>query len=127
MLTRSRRRFTAAGLLALAGMLFFQAAIGLASCQLPVRTAAKVIAAAQAEHSQMAKPRHEADRDAHLCVARCGSRDQSFGKGLFNPPDLAGPTMPFAKRSLAVITRWEQPQLLAAGPPARILFQSFLL
>jgi hypothetical protein len=120
---RLRRRSLAA-LAGLAGLLFLQVAIAFAPCQLPGRSAATALAAAMASMPDC----HEAD-EANLCLAHCASEDQTLGNLQLELPDLAVPAavpirfvvppgIPAGKRP---------PPLAAAGPPSRILFQSFRL
>jgi hypothetical protein len=122
---RSRRHSLASALAALAGLLFLQAAIAFAPCELPGRSAATAIAAAMAGMPDC----HEADQ-ANLCLAHCASEDQAVIKVQLDLPDLAAPE---ALPPMAVVGKHvppaidAPPYLAAAGPPPRILFQSFLL
>jgi hypothetical protein len=119
-----RRRSTAA---VLAALLFLQAAIAVVACERPARAAAMALAmtqrAAHADH-------HGAQGNPDLCLARCGSQDQTRGKAHFNLPDLAlhpGLVIRLALEE-ASQPREDSPTLLTAiEPPPRILFQSFLL
>jgi hypothetical protein len=124
---RSRCRSLAAGLAALAGMLFLQVAVAFSPCELPGRSAALAQAVAMAAMPDC----HEADQSTNLCLAHCASEDQSVAK----PPQLdlpalaVPPAMPIgfvAKQARPVA---EQPgaPFPAAGPPARIRYQSLLL
>ena len=126
MLVRSRRRSAAAALAALAGMLCLQAAIAFAACELPDRSAAMTRAMSQPEMPDC----HDGRGDPNLCVAHCASQDQTVAKAQFNVPDLAmRPAVPVrlghedGPRSILPRAL----PLAAAGPPARIRFQSFLL
>ena len=124
-LMRSRRRSFAAALAGLAGMLFLQAAIAFAPCELPGRSAATAMAAAMAAMPDC----HEAD-EANLCLAHCASEDQTLLKLQLELPQLAVPaaTPILALQHRPVLaTGRPAPHLAAAGPPPRILFQSFLL
>lgn len=122
---RSRRRSLASVLAALAGLLFLQAAIAFAPCELPGRSAATAMAAAMAGMPDC----HEADQ-ANLCLAHCAGEDQAILKVQVDLPDLAAPA---ALPPMGVVRKNERatieapPFLAAAGPPPRILFQSFLL
>ena len=119
-----RRRSLAATLAALAGMLFLQAAIAFAPCELPGRSAATAMAATMAAMPDC----HEADA-ANLCLAHCASEDQTLFKVQL---ELPGHVLP-AAAPIAFIRPGFSPvkaapaYLVAAGPPPRILFQSFLL
>jgi len=119
-----RRRSLAATLSALAGMLFLQAAIAFAPCELPGRSAATAMAATMAAMPDC----HEADA-VNLCLAHCASEDQTLFKVPLELPDLALP----AAAPIAFIRPRFSPvkatpaYFAAAGPPPRILFQSFLL
>ena len=120
---RSRRRSFAAALAGLAGMLFLQAAIALAPCELPGRSAAMARAVAMAAMPDC----HEAD-EANLCLAHCESEDQTLLKVQLELPQLAAPAatpIPIVRKILA--TERPAPYLAAAGPPPRILFRSFRL
>ncbi len=126
MLVHFRRRSATAALAALAGMLFLQVAIAFAACELPDGSAAMAIAMSQSDMPDC----HDGTGDANLCVAHCSSQDQTVAKAQFNVPDLAvRSAMPIrlvhdeAPRNILV----RAAPLAAAGPPARILFQSFLL
>lgn len=119
-----RRRSLAATLAALAGMLFLQAAIAFAPCELPGRSAAMAAAAAMAAMPDC----HEADA-ANLCLAHCASEDQTLTKAQLELPQLAVPAvMPITFAPQVVYSVKSRPAYLAAaGPPPRILFQSLLL
>ena len=120
-----RRRSLAAALAALAGMLFLQAAIAFAPCELHGRSAAMARAVAMAAMPDC----HEAD-EANLCLAHCTSEDQTILKVQLDLPDLAAPAavaVGFAPKTVVVEAARADTPLAAAGPPPRILFQSFLL
>ena len=125
---RSRRFLSIAGIAALAAMLFAQAAVALAACHaFRTQSHASMIAAQQDDSAWC----HEPDQNANLCLANCQTDDQTLDKHeikvpsvvlqpvllLGNPPQAD--TWP-ARRSM----RLRAP---AAGPPPRILFQSFLI
>ena len=121
---RSRHRPLAA-LAALAGLLFLQAAIAFAPCELPGRSAAMAMVVAMAAMPDC----HEADQ-ATLCLAHCASEDQTLLKLQLELPQLALPAAApdVVLKSLPVLPKERPaPYLAAAGPPARILFQTFLL
>jgi hypothetical protein len=120
-----RRSRLAASLAALAGMLFLQTAIAFAPCEMPGRSAAVARAMAMAAMPDC----HEAD-EANLCLAHCASEDQTVLKVPLDLPQLAMPSAtPFIglPKNIFVAAAKPAPYLAAAGPPPRILFQSFLL
>lgn len=124
---RSRRFFSIAGLAALAAMLFAQAALALAACDgVRFESHASMVAA----HDGESAPCHEAEKNAGLCLAHCQHADQTLDKHQVKVPAavlLAMPVhgklqapAPSAPAALRLPAR-------AAGPPARILFQSLLI
>lgn len=122
---RSRRRSFAAAVAALAGLLFLQAAIAFAPCELPGRSAATAVAASMAGMPGC----HEAEQ-ANLCLAHCAAEDQAVLKVQLDLPDLAAPVaqppMAVVRMDVSAVTE-APPYFGSAGPPPRILFQSFLL
>ena len=119
---RSRRRLAGA-VVALAGMLFLQAAVALAPCETPGRSAALARAAAMA-----AMPQCPESDQASLCLAHCASEDQTILKVALELPQLVVPAAPVPAFPANLPTAEKPaPHLAAAGPPPRILFQSFLL
>jgi hypothetical protein len=120
-----RRRSLAATLAALAGMLFLQAAIAFAPCELPGRSAATAMAATMA-----AMPDCQEAEAANLCLAHCTGEDQALFKVPLDVPQLVLPAASwvFASPQKTIpATAKPAAYLAAAGPPPRILFQSFLL
>ena len=118
-------RRLAAAFAALAGMLFLQAAIAFAPCEAPGRSAATAAAAAMAGMPDC----HESDA-ANLCLAHCASQDQTLLKVSLELPQLAlPPATPSVvpATTLVLPAHWPAVHCRAAGPPARILFRSFLL
>ena len=115
------KRFSA--LTAIAAMLFLQAAIAFAECEMP---AGGGIAAM---HGGAGPDCHDQAGDAqNLCLAHCQSQDQVLSTLQPQLLDLAAPR--------AVVTVSQPPRSLyvpvvafvpLAAPPPRILFQSFLL
>ena len=115
--------------LALAAVMFTQAALVFAACESAWRSPARVIALV--EQGIDGENCHEPAINANLCLAHCLGEDQSLDKPLvkvpapsvapafFMPVVFVSPPEACAPRRLAV------PH--AAGPPARILFQSFLI
>lgn len=121
----TRRSRLVATLAALAGMLFLQVAIAFAPCELPGRSAAMARAVAMISMPDC----HEAD-EANLCLAHCTNEDQALLKIQLELPQLAMPAAtPIVVLQNKRVSATEKPlrYLAAAGPPPRILFQSFLL
>jgi len=122
MLIRSRIRSTAKILLV--AMLFAQAAIAAAACDMPVRAPAQAIA------QMSALPCHEEPaQNANQCLAHCLSADQNSDAPQFPVPALhAAPAL--------VVPVLDIPEARAVilcdalphpAPPLRILFQTFLI
>ena len=124
---RLRRRLITPDLLALAAMLFLQAAIGFAACELPERSAGILSTMAQ---SATQPECHEPEQDQGLCIAHCAAQDQTVTKAQFSLPELAAHSVTpvrVAAIDLPPAVPMRAPAAPAAGPPARIRFQSFLL
>lgn len=107
-------------------LLFAQAAIARAACDMPVRTPALAIAQEPAMpcHEEPAAPRN-------VCLAHCLSTDQSADTPQVVVPVWLGVAPLFvpvasaaSAHSVAVLRRVPVP---SAAPPPRILFQSFLI
>lgn len=120
-----RPRARMAALFALAGMLFLQAAIALAACELPGRSAAMAVA----QHAADMPECHEADADGSLCLAHCQGEEQRLVKVPATPDLTAHPghVLRLAKAPARLSSPPVAPHVGAAGPPPRILYQSFLL
>ena len=119
------RRSVATALVALAGMLFLQAAIAFAPCELPGRSAATASAVAMA-----GMPDCQEAEAANLCLAHCTGEDQALFKVPLDVPQLVLPAAGWRFASpgkIILATARPAAYLAAAGPPPRILFQSFLL
>ena len=123
---RSRRFLSAAGLAALAAMLFAQAAFALAACDpAQAQSRAHMIAVQQAAPA----PCHELADNASLCLAHCQAGEQTLDKHQVKVPApllaalliVRAPQVPEAVR---FVRRAPVP---AAGPPPRILFQTLLI
>lgn len=109
-------------------MLFAQAALALASCELIRRTPSHVLA--MALQDTQAVPCHEPAKNLNLCLAHCQGNDQTLDKPLVKIP-------PLSLESLPAVRVWQEPQeaglasarlpLPITGPPRRILFQSLLI
>jgi hypothetical protein len=124
---RSRRFLHAAGIAALAAMLFAQAAFALAACD-PARAASRalMIAAQNAEYA----PCHEPADNANLCLAHCQGAEQTLDKHQVKVPEtsllawLPVRAWQEARQPMRWTPRVPSP---AAGPPPRILFRSLLI
>jgi len=124
----SRRALHAAGILALAAMLFAQAALALASCELIRRTPAHALA--MALQDAQAAPCHKPAKNPNLCLAHCRGNEQTLDKPLVKIPAVSLEALPAVRVG-------QEPQeaglasarlpLPIAGPPRRILFQSLLI
>lgn len=124
---RSRRQSHLAGITALAAMLFAQAAVALAACDLyRARSQALMITAQAAERT----PCHEPAENGKLCLAHCQSGDQTLDKHQVKVPESIVQSVLVTRGLLTthapvlVPARFPAP---AAGPPPRILFQSLLI
>jgi hypothetical protein len=125
---RSHRisKFTA--LLSLAVMLFAQAAIALADCD--IFLSARPHGLIASGHAPAEEPCHESGANASLCAAHCQGEDLSLDKPQVKvhalPPQavLAWRTTPVSPRDSVALAR--QPEAWAAPPP-RILFRSLLI
>ncbi len=115
--------------LALAAMLFTQAALVSAACESAWRAPARAIALA--ENGIDGENCHEQGINVNLCLAHCLGEDQSLDKPLVKAPALSVapvffmPTVLVSPYELRVPRRLAVPH--AAGPPPRILFQSLLI
>lgn len=120
---RSRRVRFVAAMTALASMLVVQVSMALAACDV-----APVTQSMQG-HEAHAAPCHEPQHSDNLCAAHCRNNDQSLDK-----PQVK---VAAAAAAIASTPATRIPHLassvpaasapLAAGPPRRILFQSFLI
>ena len=124
---RSRRFLHAAGIAALAAMLFAQAAFALAACD-PARaqSLARMIAAQPAESATC----HEPADNANLCFTHCQAGAQTLDKHQVKLPDasshavLLARAWPDVRQPACLIPHAPLP---AAGPPPRILFRTLLI
>lgn len=125
----SRSTLTGMARLALAAMLFTQAALVLAACESAWRAPALVIALAEREID--GENCHEPGINVNLCLAHCLGDDQSLDKPLVKVPALpAAPVIFMAALFLSPDeARASQRRAVphAAGPPLRILFQSLTI
>lgn len=114
-----------AALAALAGMLFLQTAVAFSPCNLPGRAAATAMAAAMA-----GMPGCQSSEQATLGLAHCASEQAAIPS---TQAELPHPALPPAQAVLPTLrTRvasvaWRPAPPPAAGPPPRIIFQSFRL
>lgn len=120
-----RSRFPA--LTALAAMLFLQAAIAFAACEMPAGTGMATHGAAM-QGDAMPDCHDQADDPPNLCLAHCQSQDQALSKLQPQLPDLV------ATQTIITVSPRPRPLYVPvtafaplAAPPPRILFQSFLL
>ena len=111
--------------LLLGALLFAQAAIALAACD--IRDRAPALAFAQ--HESM--PCHdEPAPNPNVCLAHCTSTDQSADTPNFVVPAWSGAvplTVAFADNWRVRVSAVRHQPPHAVGPPPRILFQSFLI
>ena len=120
-----RHRVKSIARIALAAVLFVQAALATAACALPERAAAQAIAGA-------AEPKchEEGSVPANLCVAHCTEGFQSLDKpSLAVPAAIDAPVLVVAtarQPSVHLGIPRERPKP-TAGPPHRILLHSFLI
>lgn len=125
----SRSTLRRLGRLALAAMLFTQVALVFAACESAQRAPALVIALA--ERQVNGEHCHDAAINVNLCLAHCLGEDQSLDKPVVQVPALSIAPLFFLPAVSAATQEARAPQRLAvpqaAGPPARILFQSLLI
>ena len=115
--------------MALAAMLFTQAALVFAACESAWRAPALAIALAAPPGNDATC--HEQGGNANLCLAHCLCEDQSLDKPLVKVPALSAAPVFFVPAVLVSPHEACAPRRLAvphaAGPPLRILFQSLLI
>ena len=115
--------------LALAAILFTQAALVFALCE-SVRPAPALVIAIAAERIEGTNC-HQQEMNVNLCLAHCLGEDQSLDKPLVKV--LALPVAPVFFMSPVHVSQHQARAAQrvavphAAGPPLRILFQSFLI
>ena len=113
----------------LGALLFAQAALVAAACESAWRAPARVIALAESWID--GKNCHEQSSNVNLCLVHCLGEDQSLDKPLVKVPAFpavpafSAPAEPIWLREVCAPRRLAVPH--AAGPPARLLFQSFLI
>ena len=115
--------------LALAAILFTQAALVFAACESAWRAPALVIALA--ERRIDGENCHERGINVNLCLAHCLGEDQSLDKPLVKVPALSAAPVFSMPAVLVSPHEAHAPRRLAVphapGPPPRILFQSLLI
>lgn len=115
--------------LALAAMLFTQMALVFAACESAWRSPARAIALV--EQGIDGENCHEQSINVNLCLAHCLGEDQSLDKPIIKVPALSAATVFFMPAAFVSPHEARAPQRWAvphtAGPPLRILFQSFLI
>jgi hypothetical protein len=125
----SRSNLKGMARLALAAILFTQAALVFAACESARPTPALVIAFAEARIEGTSC--HEQEMNVNLCLAHCLGEDQSLDKPLVKVPALSVAPLFFMPAVLVSPHEAHAPRRLAvphaAGPPPRILFQSLLI
>src|SRR5262245_30284742 len=121
MSTRARKCLVARILAAV--LLFAQAVIAFADCQMPTRSPAPAIASEPA-------PCHESSSEKNLCVAHCLAADQSLDKPQVSALAPALAPVLVLHEGLPVPQSWARSETrapIAIGPPLRIRFHSLLL
>ena len=115
----ARQRFVAR--IAMAALLFAQALVAYADCQMPARSAAAAIASIN-------PPCHDSGGETNLCVAHCLAADQSLDKPQVSVPERVAvsvlvlqPVSDVQYASAPTLWRFVPP---AAAPPPRILFRT---
>ncbi len=125
---QSRRISKFAGLLSLAVMLFAQAAIALADCD--IFLSARPHGAIAADHHSGEGPCHETGANAKLCAAHCQGEDLSLDKPQLKVPALLAQAVlvwrPRTAMPQVSVALARQPEAWATPPP-RILFRSLLI
>lgn len=106
-----------------AALLFTQALVALANCQMPTRSPAAAIASKPA-------PCHESPVQKNLCVAHCLAADQSLDKPQVTALAPALALVVVLHQATPVLHSSSRTALVAPaaiGPPPRIRFRSLLL
>lgn len=115
--------------LALAAMMFTQAALTFAACESVRRAPALVIALA--EHRIESGNCHEQAINVNLCLAHCLGEDQSLDRPIVKVPALIAVSALYMPVVLASLRDSCAPRRMAVpyagAPPPRILFQSLLI
>lgn len=102
-------------------LLFAQAVVALANCEMPVRSPASAIGADN-------PPCHESSGEKNQCVAHCLAGDQSLDKPQVSTPSpAAAPVLVLQSASETLNAHtpaFRHFTLPAAAPPPRILFRT---
>ena len=111
-------------------MLFAQAALAPGACESMGRVPALVIALAQ--QGAEGAPCHESSRNVNLCLAHCLGDDQTLDKPPLKVPPVLDSFVFIVPAAVVVSRHNARPAgrtvfRSSAAPPARILFQSFLI
>ena len=126
----SRRTLLRTTRLILGAFLLAQAALALAACDWGVRDAARAVAMTAGGGDTPCHESGSAAPASSLCLTHCLGELQSLDKPSFAVPALAPIAVlwivPAASAHAQTTVRRERPRP-AAAPPARILFQSFLI
>jgi len=111
--------------IALAAVLFAQAAIAAAACNMPDRSPARAF------EEEVAMPCHQtAPQNKNLCLSECLSADQSADTPQVVVPVWSGAvalTVAIAESTRMHVVTPRRMTPRAAAPPPRILFHSFLI
>lgn len=122
----SRSSLKAIARLALAAMLFTQAALAAAACE-----AGQAVLAIAHSEDRAAGGCHEPEDSPNLCLTHCLGGDQSLDKPLVKIPALVAAPLcsraPVFQRHDATCAPGRMAVPRAAGPPPRLLFQSLLI
>ena len=123
MTMRSRRLRSLAAIAALVSMLVAQVSMALAACDVAP------VSQSMQGHEAHATPCHEPQHSDNLCAAHCRNNDQSLDKPQVKVPAAAAAiaSTPAARIPHLASAVPASSAPLAAGPPRRILFQSFLI
>jgi len=115
--------------LALAALLFAQAAVVLAACESVRRAPALAIASAHQPSGD--ENCHELGSNLNLCLVHCLGEDQSLDKPIIKVQAVSAPAILFVHAPLRLMQPSCAPRCVtvppATAPPRRILFQSFLI
>jgi hypothetical protein len=125
----ARRSLRMGSLAAIAAMLFAQAALAIAACQLEAKPSRGAALAASAEAAAQPSCHDRAPASDALCVAHCQASDPSMDKAQAPVVVLPVAGLPFISfRNFPQSAVHPSPgKLPPASPPARILFRTLLI